>query len=147
MNNCKNLKIKLNRQFECKKSKKIITLSECSNCPYKEYNNIKVNPIRNYTKKRAKAEKERFSIIYQDLTKCAVCGSKQDHIDNNEVYEGAKRGVSMKYGFVIPLCFDCHKRFHNDHEFALIYKKRFQKEFEKTHTREEFLNIIHRNYL
>ena len=153
MNNCKYLKIKLNRCLECKKQNKLINVKDCANCPLKEYKmhykalNTVQNPIKKYSKKRIKAEKERFSIIYQDLTKCAVCGSKQGHIDNNEVYEGAKRGVSMKYGFIIPLCYDCHKRFHNDREFALIYKRKFQKEYEKTHSRSEFINIIHRNYL
>jgi len=37
-NNCKYLKQKLNKKLECKLTKKIITLKDCSNCIYKEYN-------------------------------------------------------------------------------------------------------------
>lgn len=102
--------------------------------------------MKKRTNKQTKREKERFSIIYQDLTKCALCTSKSN-IEKNEVFEGAKRGASIKHGFVIPLCKIHHKKFHNNREFALIIKRQFQKEFEKTHTREEFLSIIHRNYL
>lgn len=100
--------------------------------------------IRTY--KQTKREKERYSIIYKDLTKCALCPSKIG-IEKNEVYEGAKRGASIKHGFVIPLCEIHHKKFHNNRKFALSIKRQFQEEFEKTHTREEFLSIIHRNYL
>ena len=73
--------------------------------------------------------------------------NKNNIIDLNEVYEGARRQASMTYGFIIPLCRQCHTRFHNDREFALKYKKMFQQEFEKTHTRQEFINIIHKSYL
>ncbi len=100
--------------------------------------------IRTY--KQTKKERERYSIIYQDLTKCAKCPSTE-LADKNEVFEGAKRNASIKHGFIIPLCTKCHKKFHNNRDFALIIKRQFQEEFEKTHTREEFLSIIHRNYL
>ena len=80
------------------------------------------------------------------MNKCAECGSKND-VQKNEVFEGAKRGVSMKYGFVVPLCDTCHKRFHNDREFALKYKRLYQEKFEESHSRDEFLKLIHHNYL
>lgn len=107
---------------------------------------MRKTPLRkNKSNKLAKLERKRFSLIYTNLNKCACCPGQQVH--KNEVFEGAKRSISMKYGFVIPLCPKHHDMFHNNREFALKYKKMFQKEFEKTHTREEFLKIIHHNYL
>ena len=91
-------------------------------------------------------ERKRYSIIFEDLSKCAECKSTF-RIEKNEVYEGSKRVASMKHGFVVPFCCECHRRFHNDRLFALKYKKMFQRAFESEHTREEFLSIIHRSYL
>ena len=99
--------------------------------------------------KQSKKEKQRYSIIYKDLTKCCVegCLTPYYNVEKNEVYEGAKRSASIKHGFVCPLCKIHHDQFHNDREFALIYKKMFQRKFEETHSREEFLRIIYCNYL
>jgi transposase-like protein len=91
-------------------------------------------------------ERKRYSIIYDDLTKCAECKTTF-RVEKNEVYEGSKRVASMKNGFVVPLCQSCHSRFHNDRQFALKYKMMFQRAYELEHSREEFLNLIHRSYL
>ena len=91
-------------------------------------------------------ERKRFSIIYDNLQKCAECKNTFG-VEKNEVYEGSKRTTSMKYGFVVPLCHTCHKRFHNDREFALKYKRMFQRSYEQEHSHDEFMELIHRNYL
>lgn len=160
MTNCKYLKQKLNRTLECKKQKKIINIKECNGCKYREdkvstscrhfvKSNNMSNQIKKRTYKQAKKEKERYSIIYNDLSKCCVegCLTPYYNVEKNEVYEGAKRGASIKYGFVCPLCQNHHNQFHNDREFALYYKRLFQLEFEKTHSRNEFIDIIYCNYL
>lgn len=147
MSNCINLKQKLDRTLYCKKLKKSISINQCGDCLYKQFKEIKtLNALKKISFRRNKAQKERFSIINHPLDKCAVCGSKNG-VQLNEVYEGAKRGVSMKYGFVVPLCDKHHKQFHNDRSFALKYKKMYQAKYEQTHTREEFLKLVHRNYL
>lgn len=96
--------------------------------------------------KKSNLERKRFSIIYSDLTRCAECKSTFA-VQKNEVYEGAKRTTSMINGFVVPLCHFCHNRFHNDRQFALKYKKMFQKKYEEEHSHDQFMNLIHRNYL
>lgn len=147
MSNCINLKQKLDRTLYCKKLKKSISINQCGDCLYKQFKEIKtLNTLKKISFRRNKAQKERFSIINHPLNKCAVCGSKNG-VQLNEVYEGAKRSVSMKYGFVVPLCDKHHKKFHNDRSFAIPYKQAYQREFEKTHTHEEFMNLIHHNYL
>lgn len=147
MSTCKYLKQKLDRTLYCKKLDKAITFNMCSNCIYKEY---KINKTTKALKKAnfglIDKQNKRFSIIYRDLSKCAKCGTK-NNVELNEVYEGAKRQVSMVNGFVVPLCKTHHKMFHNDREFALVYKKLFQLQYEKEHTRDEFLKLIHHNYL
>ena len=147
MSVCKYLKQKLNKQLECKKNKRLITLADCSSCNFKTFELNKKSNINFKTNfKLIEKQNKRFSIIYRNLSICAECKSKND-VAKNEVYEGAKRGVSMTNGFVVPLCRSCHNRFHNDRAFALKFKKMFQAEYEKYHTREEFLNLIHHNYL
>lgn len=148
-NKCKYFKQKLNRQLECKKQNKIINIRECNGCKFREDKVSNNHQIKKRTYKQAKKEKERYSIIYNDLSKCCVRGCLTPYygVEKNEVYEGAKRSASIKYGFVCPLCKNHHNQFHNDRKFALYYKKMFQLEFEKTHSKNEFLDIIHCSYL
>lgn len=155
--NCKHLKIrsrKYVKYFYCSKLKKEIDRKECSSCIYKEYK--KQNTLKNISKTRSKREKERFSIIYHDLTKCAVCGSKIGHIDLNEIFMGRNRMNSIKYGLIMPMCRECHTRFHNDRNMQLKYMRMAQKVFEEKcrkisenvgNPREYFISIFKRNYL
>ena len=128
----------------CTKFKKEVSLycKECKgNIEYKEQKTLK-----SHTNKQAKREKERFSIIYRDLTKCCNCGSKID-IEKNEVFEGSYRQTSIRYGMVCPFCQTCHSQFHNDIMFNLFYKVMFEKEFLKTHSKEEFIKIFGQDYI
>lgn len=128
----------------CTKFKKEVSLY-CKECKedieYKEQ-----KPLKLRTNKQAKREKERFSIIYPDLTKCAECGSKYG-VEKNEVFEGSYRQISMKLGMVVPFCQTCHKLFHDNILFNLQYKVMFQKEFLKTHSLEEFIKIFKQDYI
>ena len=95
--------------------------------------------------KITRLERNRFSILTNDMDHCYVCGAYKQDI--HEIYEGSKRIASMKNGCCLPVCRKCHQRFHNDRDFAIVYKKLFQKEFEKEHTRDEFISIFYKNYL
>lgn len=90
-------------------------------------------------------ERKRFSILTDDLTRCYVCGKPKLHL--HEIYEGARRIPSMEYGCCLPVCFKCHQRFHSDRDFAIIYKKLFQVEFEKLYSKEKFIEVFKRSYL
>lgn len=121
-----------------------ITYSQCQECVNKEYKQC--NVIKKRTSKQAKKEKNRFSIIYQDLKKCCICGSKTG-VELNEIYEGAYRQTSIRLGMVAPFCHKHHQRFHNDRAFNLKYKSMFQREYEKTHTHNEFINVFKQDYI
>ena len=75
--------------------------------------------------------------------KCALCGKPYEHL--HHVFEGRNRSNSTKYGMVVPLCSNCHNYIHNTNYDG--FKKQYQREFELSHTREEFLDIFRRNYL
>lgn len=132
--------------YYCSKQRKEINYSNCKDCPYKQLKSSRKAAIKKRTYKLAKREKERFSILYDDLTKCCVCGSSTN-IELNEVFEGSYRQLSIKYGCVVPLCHLHHKQFHNDRQMNLYFKSLFQTEFEKTHSCEEFIKIFKKNYI
>lgn len=103
--------------------------------------------MRTKSKKLSKLEKERFSVFYNDLTQCCYCGSNYQ-MTKHEIFEGRNRQNSMRYGFVIPLCLNCHRNLQEDKKFNDYWQKKAQSYFEKSiGTREEFLSIFRRNYL
>lgn len=106
--------------------------------------------MRKKTYKLAKAERNRKSIIYSDLSCCAVCGNTYN-INIHEIFYGVNRQKSIKYGCVIPLCPEHHtfgpNAIHNNRAMDLYFKKMFQEELEKTMTRDEFIKIFYISYL
>ena len=139
----------------CTKKGEIVPLF-CKGCDDIEYKEKKT--LKSRTNKQAKREKERFSIIYTDLTKCCECGLKTGdfdkrinqytRIEKNEVFEGSYRQVSIRLGMIAPLCIFCHKQFHKDIlGMNLSYKVKFEKEYLKNHTREEFIKTFGQDYI
>jgi len=93
---------------------------------------------------------KRFSIIVDDLNYCIVCGRPYPH--KHEVFFGEKqRKHSIKYGMVIPLCYEHHEGNaspHRNREIDLQYKEKAQAIWESTYgTREDFRNIFGKSYL
>ena len=146
--NCKNLKQKLNRKLYCNKLKRKIKISECNNCKYKEYS-IKPNStkLKTRTKKQSKLERNRFSILTNDLEHCIICGAKKDHL--HEIFFGRNRANSIKYGLVIPLCSLHHIEMHKNKEWQeywhIIAQKRFMEYYHKSS--DDFIGIFKINYL
>lgn len=107
--------------------------------------------------KLAKLERKRFSIIYHDLSKCCECGLKTGdydtrlnmytQVEKNEVFSGSYRRISMEDGMVAPFCIFCHKLFHKNSVMNLYYKVKFQKEYMKNHTLDEFIARYGQNYI
>lgn len=98
--------------------------------------------------KIARLEKMRFSILTNDLSRCYLCGKPKDHL--HEVFFGKNRINSMKWGCVVPLCFECHQgKFgvHNNHDADIKLKQKCQFKFIKTYPTIDFLSIFHKNYI
>ena len=101
--------------------------------------------MRNKTYKLKKLEKNRFSILTNDMEHCYICQSP--FVEIHEIYNAGNRKISMKNGFCVPLC-------HRHHEYVTLnadgsnyLKQKCQMVFEKTHSREEFMKLIGRNFI
>lgn len=102
----------------------------------------KVTAIKKKSNKLAKLERQRDKDIVKSGI-CECCGKYSKRLDPHEVYGGSNRKRSIKYKFVKLICPKCHS---NE---AIINQLRIdtQKEFEKEHTREEFIKIIGKSYI
>lgn len=160
--NCINLKQKLNHKFECKRTKKEITLTECKNCLFCEHKPIDTSkytikskcvlnrsktPLKRVSSKQAKTEKNRYSILVSDLSKCAIDGCNNKNVKLHEVYYGKNRQNSMKYGLVIPLCVENHhtlgkEAIHNSKQLNEHWRKLARKKFEEVYPDLDFVSIF-----
>ena len=100
--------------------------------------------MKTKSKKLAKLERDRFSIITDDLSTCIICGIPKQ--DLNEIFGGRNRQNSMKYGLVIPMCRKCHIKYTNDRNMQLKWMKICQKKFEEVYN-IDFIDIFKRNYI
>lgn len=146
---CKYFKIrkkKGNIYYYCALKKKEVTFSCYQECDKKEYKVY--NAIRKRTYKLAKKEKKRFSIIYQDLSKCCVkgCITPFYQVELNEIFEGSYRNRSIKNGAVCPMCKMHHDLFHKDILFNLKYKILFQQHFIEKYSLEWFIKTFGQDY-
>ena len=90
-------------------------------------------------------ERNRKSILTDDLTRCYLCGKPKNHL--HEVFFGKNRVNSMKYACVVPLCASCHSKVHSNIQIDLELKKVCQRAFIEVYEDVDFLSIFHRNYL
>lgn len=89
--------------------------------------------------------------ILQNERRCYVCGTTYN-LHEHHIYGGtANRKNSEKNGFKVCLCAFHHNMsnegVHFNRELDLKIKLECQSKFEETHSREEFMKIIGKNYL
>ncbi len=145
---CKNLE-KRQRQrkigFYCKFYKRYIDYRvACKNCL--NFNLVRNKPIKKVSNKRNKLERNRFSIFTNNFNQCYYCKTKvneNEKLDLHEVYGGSNRIRSIKNGLVVPLCRICH----SNEEIIKYLRIKLQKEYEKEHTRDEFIEITGKSYI
>lgn len=133
----------------CRSKKEVITFDDCKKClKFESREYLKVNkPMKKKSNKLAKLEKARKSILIDDMEHCighlVFKVSKIPRDDIHEIYGGRNRITSIKNDFTAPLCRQCH-----ENKFIQQWLKEIcQKEYEKTHTREEFIKLIGKSYL
>ena len=123
---CKYLSKSLKGNLRCKLLKTITYIDECKKCLNFEPRANK--PIKKVSNKRNKLEKNRFSIFTNNFNQCYYCKRKvkeNEKLDLHEVYGGSNRLRSIINYLRIVI----------------------QKEFEKTRTREEFIEITGKSYI
>jgi hypothetical protein len=119
---------------------------KCKDYVKKEVTYLKAkSELKKVSKKHAKSERERYSIITDDLEHCIENKYHTGHIDKHEAFRGARRGLSKKWGIIIPLCEKCHA----SHEIELKWQIKGQLAFMKYYnkTEEEFTEIFKINFL
>ena len=88
--------------------------------------------------------------ILQNNKECYVTGSTYN-LHEHHIYPGANRKNSEKYGFKVWLRADWHNMsdygVHFNSDLDLHLRMECQRKFEETHSREEFVKIIGKNYL
>jgi hypothetical protein len=81
---------------------------------------------------------------------CIICGTPYAAL--HEIYFGKNSQISKEYGFQVRLCINHHTGMNGvhgkwGHRLDGMLKEAAQRKFEETHTRDEFMNIIGRNYI
>ena len=77
---------------------------------------------------------------------CQLCGEHGiTHI--HHVFGGSRRGVSERYDFVIELCPNCHSWVHASEAANERLKMKYQRIYEQTHTRAQWMKLMGRNWL
>lgn len=148
--NCVYMKIKLDHALYCKKYNKQIKLSDCKNCKLIEYaikeqTKLKHSkPMKQRTNKLAKLEKNRFSILTNDMNHCYICHKSKSEL--HEIFAGRNRLNSMRYGCVIPICSECHRLLQNNAYQMQKLQSKCQIKFEKVYKDIDFLSIFRKNY-
>lgn len=102
----------------------------------------KSGQMKKKSKKLAKLERQRDKEIVKSGI-CEFCGKFSKRLDPHEVYGGSNRKRSIAHKFVKLLCRKCH----DDEEIINQLRIDTQKEYEKNHTREEFITLIGKSYL
>ena len=105
-------------------------------------------------KKRTKKQK---SILQnQENKQCYLCVLLEGNyayqtVEDHHIFFGPNRRNSEIHGFKVNLCIRHHREgkeaVHLNRENDLILKRKCQAEYEKTHTRQEFVQIIGKYYL
>ena len=87
---------------------------------------------------------------------CYLCrllegDDRKKNTENHHIFFGPNRERSEEYGFTTRLCQEHHRNgpaaVHTNAEVCRNLQRECQKEFEKAHSREEFVRIIGKNYL
>lgn len=98
--------------------------------------------IKKKSSKLAKLERQRD----KDLIKigiCEFCGKYSKKLEPHEVYGGSNRKRSIQHKFVKLICRECHSNERIINQLRIDV----QKEYEKEHTRQEFIDIIGKSYI
>lgn len=81
---------------------------------------------------------------------CYICGNPNTEV--HHVFYGRNRKISDENGFTVRLCAEHHRGLcgvHGmyGHRLDEYLKRSCQRKYEKSHSREEFMRLIGRNYL
>lgn len=147
MSKCRYFKVK-SKKYEkylyCSNYKCKINFNDCNNCKSKEYKQQK--NIRNKSKKLAKSERNRKSILQNDTERCFVC-SRKVHLDKDEAFGGSNRQTSIKWNLIYYLCRMCHGKKDIDKELRQKLHNHAKEVFIEKYGEELFLKEFGKFYI
>lgn len=88
--------------------------------------------------------------IVQSEKECYVCGRVTQLHRHHILFGTANRKVAEKHGLTVYLCLEHHEGntgVHHNKELDLELKRLAQRKFELTHTRQQWMDAVGRNYL
>jgi hypothetical protein len=103
----------------------------------KSKKDTKSTRLRKRSKKLAKLERQRDKDIVKEGI-CEICEKYSKRLDPHEIFGGSNRKRSINHKFIKLICRECH---HNE-DIIKQLRIETQKEYEKTHTRQDFINLI-----
>ena len=109
------------------------------------------------TPKKKKRKTHKASILHKKDGTCYLCirlhSDYRIHRVTHEhhIYGGPNRSISEAEGFKAHLCPEHHEfsqeAVHNNIDNLRLLQQDAQREYEKTHTRQQFMQLIGRKYL
>ena len=86
-----------------------------------------------------------------DQPQCFICGAETG-LEKHHIFAGhANRRISEREGFWVTLCSTCHRDpktgAQYNTELSEYLKAQAQMAYEETHTREEWMKLMRKNYL
>ncbi len=113
-----------------------------------------------FPKEKGKKRQRRIhppSILHPDDGTCYLCrkldhnGQIQRNLEIHHIFGGPNRAISETQGFKVKLCPKHHRTgsqaVHKNIKSMRLIQKDAQREYEKEHTRQQFMNLIGRNYM
>lgn len=107
--------------------------------------------------RKKKRKKHKDSILHCKDGTCYLCIKLRDDyriypvVHEHHVYDGPNRRISEAEGFKVYLCQSHHTdgkdAVHKNIDYMRMVQQDCQKAFEENHTRQEFMELIGRNYL
>lgn len=155
MNNCINLKQKMNKTLYCKIKNTTINFKDCNNCPFKEYKDYKqYKGLQAKSEYKYKPKKGKCSRYYNNVSIMPVStlyfnkktkGCEKHHVFGNV----ANRPKSEAYGLFVWLTPEQHKYLHDHPSEMLKLKKIAQATFMHHYNKsvDEFIDIFGKNWI
>lgn len=103
--------------------------------------------IKQKSSKLAKKEKDRFSILQKENSKCFVCKRTFKKLDKHEAFGGSNRQKSIEHGLVYYLCRECHQKADLDKNTRQMLHDFAREEFIKRYNEKKFLKEFGKNYI
>ena len=119
----------------------------------KKYGKIDTSGLAFPKTKQKKARQSHGKSILQNGKYCYLTGYEGENLHKHHIFFGVgQREISEKMGFWVYLRTDLHEAEYgghgrDGHELDLRLKRECQRKYEATHSREEFMYLIGRNYL